>query len=206
MVVSGADNRIQIVRTENGEHEVPPLVQPNWVFTSSFNADEQLLLTAGRDRIARVWDWRAGTLAGPELEHDDEVFDAQFCDDGDCVITACRDGSVRFWDRHSGRPLAPTRILSGQNYCVLLSLDGRRAFVSGRNENVNVLSLSRLLDTEPIDATSHRRLAELIAGRRQLENGGVASLTSAECQERWRSVQSDGSLDKIIDLNIVAKP
>jgi WD40 repeat protein len=206
MVVSGSDKRIQIVKTETGDDEVPPLIQPDWVFTSSFSADEKLLLTAGRDKIARIWDWRAGTLAAPELEHDDEVIDARLCYDLDCVITACQDGSIRFWDWHDGRPLAPPRMITGRAYCVLLSPDGRRAFVSGRNENVYVLSLSKLFVTQSMDAMSQRRLGELIAGRRQLDNGGGATLTSAEWQERWNSVRSDGSLQKIVDLKIIAKP
>ena len=204
-VLSGTDNRVRIVKTENGEDAVPPLVQPDWVFTAKFNEDETLLLTAGRDKIARIWDWRSGKLAAPEMEHPHEVLDVEFINGGKWVLTACLDGSVWFWDRHSGRQLAPPQFVSGKrSNGLLLNPRGDRAFLNSDN-NVYVFDLKRFLRTASIDASARRRLGELLSGRRQLESGGVANLTSSEWQDRWRAVQSDGSLRELVDLNIAER-
>jgi WD40 repeat protein len=59
------------------------------------------LVTAHRDKTARVWDAEAGT-PGPVLAHADQVLDVAFTPDGKQVVTAGKDGLVQVWDATTG--------------------------------------------------------------------------------------------------------
>ena len=66
-----------------------------------FSPDGKRILTAGSDRIAKVWDASTGrellTLKG----HADQVTSAVFSNDGRRIATASLDGTVRLWNAAS---------------------------------------------------------------------------------------------------------
>src|SRR5262249_56974698 len=66
------DNWVCVWVLATGE-QLARLEHPDWTFTALFSPDGQHLLTACRDRMARLWDWRAGRLLWPGFQHQREV-------------------------------------------------------------------------------------------------------------------------------------
>src|SRR5205823_5159508 len=66
-----------------------------------FSADGGRVVTASKDKTARVWDALTGKPLSPPLEHPSPVTDAAFAPQGaaqgNSIITVCADGSVRIW-------------------------------------------------------------------------------------------------------------
>ena len=85
-------------KVELGRHD-------DWVRSVRFDAGGERLVTASRDRSARVWSAPERRLlqdlrgAGERLEY------AEFSPDGTEVVAAARDGTARLWEVASGRLL-----------------------------------------------------------------------------------------------------
>ena len=63
-----------------------------------FSPDDQFLLTASRDRTARVWDIRNPRKLPIVLDdHGDWVMSARFSQNGDYILTGCKDNLIRKW-------------------------------------------------------------------------------------------------------------
>src|SRR5216117_2744683 len=82
-----------------------PLRHEGWVSAASFSPDGQRIVTASRDRTARVWDAQSGKLVGEPLHHEGEVMAASFSSDGQRVVTASYDNTAQVWDAQSGKPV-----------------------------------------------------------------------------------------------------
>ena len=79
-----------------------------------------MLLTAGADGTARLWQTGDGHPVWPEpIHHKGIVWTAQFDPVGRRILTASADKSAVVWDAESGRPLIRPR-------CSLLTLHGFR--------------------------------------------------------------------------------
>jgi WD40 repeat protein len=72
-------------------------------FDAAFSRDGQLVVTAGADDRAHVWNVASGEQACPPLRHDGAVYRASFSPDGKRVLTASADGTARIWEVTSGR-------------------------------------------------------------------------------------------------------
>jgi WD40 repeat protein len=79
-----------------GPEPAPPLVHPDWTFSARFNRAGDRLLTASRDGVARLWDWRAGKLL-VACRHADEIPLAEFLPDERFLVTVSYDGTLRVW-------------------------------------------------------------------------------------------------------------
>ncbi len=73
-----------------------------WVVQAS--ADGRYLLSAGKDRTARLWDLKTGS-ATIYKGHTSAVFTCLFLPDGN-ILTIGHDGTFRVWDRQTGKQLA----------------------------------------------------------------------------------------------------
>jgi eukaryotic-like serine/threonine-protein kinase len=112
---------------------------PSEVYDARFSPDGTLLLTAGQDGAARIWDSVTGKPLGTPLEHPNEVNWAAFSPDGKLIATASDDGMIRLWD-------LATRLLKRQlphsagrqAVCVLFTPDGRR-LASGARDHCLVI-------------------------------------------------------------------
>jgi len=67
------------------------------VYQSAFSPDGARIVTASRDRTARIWDAHSGRELA-RYEHDAAVAQAAFSPDGREVVTASDDGTARLWD------------------------------------------------------------------------------------------------------------
>jgi WD40 repeat protein len=65
----------------------------------------RLVVTASKDRTARVWDGQSGQPVTEPLAHLDHVNWAEFSPDSDRVITASTDNTARTWNVRTGQPI-----------------------------------------------------------------------------------------------------
>jgi WD40 repeat protein len=84
-----------------------PLVDASLLAWASFSPDGDRVLTASRDRTARIWDTVTGKPVTPLLSHDRAVGRCEFSPDGRRVLTMSEDHLTRVWDAGTGRPVTP---------------------------------------------------------------------------------------------------
>ncbi len=124
--------------------------------TAEFSPDGKLIVTAGDDGTARVWNAKTGELyrvlgEGEVERHEGSVLWVAFSHDGSKIVTTSRDHTAKVWDIGEGKPVA--------------ELNGHFAGVSysefGPKDRV-VLTLSSRDETARIwDAGTGRSLAIL---------------------------------------------
>lgn len=76
-----------------------------FVLSAAFSPDGRLVVTAGRDGMARVWDARTGQGVAELSGHTRDVDVAEFSPDGERILTSAGDGTARVWDARTGRSL-----------------------------------------------------------------------------------------------------
>jgi WD40 repeat protein len=89
----------------------PELPHSDWVWTVSFSPDGTRLLTASKDKTARLWEARSGQPVGEIMHHDAPVWASAFSRDGTKVLTGSgspdnKQGAARLWDA-TGHALLP---------------------------------------------------------------------------------------------------
>src|SRR5262249_42496634 len=70
----------------------------DWVLGVAFSADGKLLLTAGRDKTAKVWDLAAKESVLTFPGHQNDVFAVAIKPDGKVGYSAGRDNQIRSWN------------------------------------------------------------------------------------------------------------
>ncbi|MBI3418442.1 MAG: protein kinase [Verrucomicrobia bacterium] len=94
-------------RKPKAETSSEPLVSDDYLQWAAFSPEGARVLTASRDRTARVWDALTGKPLTPPLPHDRAVSRAAFSPDGHRVLTVSDDNLTRVWDADTGEPLTP---------------------------------------------------------------------------------------------------
>ena len=84
-----------------------PLLDRWQLMSATFSPNGDRLLTASRDRTARIWDTATGKPLMLPLPHDQVVRRGEFSPDGRRVATVSEDNLARVWDADTGQPLTP---------------------------------------------------------------------------------------------------
>ena len=80
------------------------------VFAAIFHPDGQRIVSAGRDRVIRVWDPVQGDELVGLLGHADYIFSLSFSTDGTTLASGSGDFTIRLWESERlGRRLAAWR-------------------------------------------------------------------------------------------------
>jgi WD40 repeat protein len=74
--------------------------------SAAYSLDGTRIVTASRDRTARVWDARTGVQLATLFGHGGIVYSAAFSPDGTRIVTASDDKTTRIWDARTGVQLA----------------------------------------------------------------------------------------------------
>ena len=72
---------------------------------AAFSADGTRILTASRDKTAKLWDAASGKLIA-SFDHPNGLYHAAFSPDGTRILTASGDHSAKLWDVTSGKLIA----------------------------------------------------------------------------------------------------
>jgi serine/threonine protein kinase/WD40 repeat protein len=195
LAVAERSGRVGIHDLESGRAAVPDLMHPGEVGEVRFDASGERLLTACRDSMARVWDWRRGSLAGPPLEHTAGVSTVSFVG-GEWVLTTSVDGWLQLWEWRTAQTVAPRLPIYFDSPL------GHQSFVTpGRSQGVVCDSNEFVfLCFEGLLASSRqalvegdlRSLAEVVSGKRLHESAAAktVTLTSGEWLDRWSALRA----------------
>jgi WD40 repeat protein/tRNA A-37 threonylcarbamoyl transferase component Bud32 len=101
------------------------------VLSAAFSPDGKRVVTASKDKTARLWDASSGTELAVLQGHEEEVLRAVFSADGNYIATQSNDRTARLWDGISGKFLRTLASetewhLRGQYGSLQFSPDGKR--------------------------------------------------------------------------------
>jgi WD40 repeat protein/serine/threonine protein kinase len=108
------------------------------VVSAVYSPDGSRIVTASRDKTARIWDARTGAQLAVLSGHADRVECAAYSPDGTRIVTASSDQTARIWDAVTGAQLA---VLSGHDnviYCVAYSPDGRHIVTASIDKTARI--------------------------------------------------------------------
>ncbi len=160
----------------------------------AFSPDGRRMVTAGADRVARIWNVRSetGTVECTDpvvlTPHLGSVNQAVFSPDGHQVVTVSDDGIVRLWDVSSDSVPWPIELKGHQAAVVSawFSPDGRSVLTASADGDVRMWDLERGRQVRSLFAgTDTARVVFSPAGRSIVTaaaNGGVR-VWSAEARE-----------------------
>ncbi len=104
----------------------------------AFSPDGRIVLTAGDDQIARLWDAANGEPIGRPMPHRGRVLVARFSSDGRVVLTAGDDQTARLWDAASGEPIGRPMPHRGRVFVARFSSDGRVVLTAGDDQTARL--------------------------------------------------------------------
>ena len=91
-----------------------------------FSPEGSLVVTASRDRTARLWNVETGKATVTLQGHDGQVHWGEFSPDGKRVVTASSDKTARLWNVETGEKIGPSlQGHQGDVYRASFSRDGK---------------------------------------------------------------------------------
>jgi WD40 repeat protein len=178
----------RIWEAATGEPVTPPLRTSAFLFRASFSPDGNRLITAGQDRLPKIWDARSGGLLLNLVGHQDTCAAAVFSPDGRRVATGNKDQTVRVWDAETGRLVSP--ILSHSAYVETVELhpDGNQLVTACDDGTVRLWELGMNdLTFRPWQDESPLILAVTEDGRRLLTQDKNKRVQVWDCST-WQAV------------------
>ena len=125
-----------------------------WVNFAQFSADGQRVVTASRDKTARVWDAATGKAISEPMKHDDEVNSAQFSADGQRVVTASKDKTARVWDAATGKAISEPMKHDDEVNSAQFSADGQRVVTASKDKTARVWDIPTIARNDSADDTN----------------------------------------------------
>lgn len=108
----------------------------DWLRCAAFSPDGQRIVTASKDRTARIWDAAIGRQITVLTGHTDGVRTATFSPDGSRVLTAAGDNTSRIWDAVTGRQIMLLHTEGVRS--AMFSPDGARLVTAGADKTARV--------------------------------------------------------------------
>lgn len=154
----------------------------------SISPDGSKMLTANRDRTARLWDIASGQCLMVLEEHTGELRRVVFLNDGVRAVTTADDGTLRLWDLATG---ACTLVMDGRGgmvTAVAVSPDDRYVVSGSHNGTVRVWSLTGGVPESGTEETGNPVKKILVAG----DGTFFVSLSSGNDICRWNLPDMNG--------------
>ena len=108
------------------------------VYSAAFSPDGSRIVTASRDKAARIWDAATAEEIAVLRGHDGAVNSATFSPDGSRIVTASRDKTARIWDAATAKEIA---VLRGHDSAVIsaaFSPDGSRIVTASDDKTARI--------------------------------------------------------------------
>ena len=144
-VASGEPGKSGVVRlyavTDKGPKFEPrgELVGPKDVqYTLDFAPDHKTLVTAGYDRVIRLWDVEARKVVRELKDHSDTVYGVAFSPDGKLLASGSADRAVKVWDPATGKRLYTLGDPTDWVYALAWHPDGKRLAATGVDKSIRV--------------------------------------------------------------------
>jgi WD40 repeat protein len=112
------------------------------IHSVQFSPDSKLIVTAGEDFVARIWNRETGQQITPPLRHRHQVWAATFNPDGRWIATISVDKTARLWDARTGDPLAPPCLLPEMGTSIVFLDNLPRLLLGGTRGNSWIWDLS----------------------------------------------------------------
>ncbi len=130
-VAAGVGNLVYLLPSDGRGARAAPLVLGGPVTAVAFGAGGDVLLTAGADGTARLWDAATGRPRGEPFRHAGKLRSAAFAPAGAFALTAGNDGTARLWDAATGRPRGDPLRHGAAVVAVAASRDGTLVATAG---------------------------------------------------------------------------
>ena len=105
-----------------------------------FSPDGSRIVTASRDRSARIWDTATGKEIAVLRGHEGTVYSAAFSPDGKRIITASYDDTARIWDAATAMEIAALRGHEDTVWSAAFSPDGARIVTASSDRTARIWS------------------------------------------------------------------
>lgn len=92
---------------------VLPVGHTKTIYSAQFSPDSKYVVTASKDKTAKMWESSSGKLLYSLEGFDYSVNSAQFSPDGKNIVTASSDKTIKIWESNSGKLLYIIRDSSG---------------------------------------------------------------------------------------------
>ena len=168
--------RFRIWNSKTGEQIGQPLEGHSGpVLDVTFSPDGKRILSASKDRTARVWDATTGKQVGQFNGHRSRVNSVAFSPNGDLAVTASDDMTARLWNTKTGEPVGPA--LEGHTDDVSsarFSPDGNLVVTASSDDTVRVWNVSNSRQIgEPLKAKGVRGANFSPDGKRIVSTSGA---------------------------------
>jgi WD40 repeat protein/Flp pilus assembly protein TadD len=191
LLTASNDRKARLWDVATGTLATTPLGHDGAVLHAAFSTDGTRVVTGSADRTARVWDAATGAPLTPPLQHKDRVNHVVFDREGLYVLSASGGpdsiaaSEVRMWDAATGESvLFPLKHGDAVN-TVAYSRDGQHILSAGYDRQARIWSVTTEDHPVPIILS----LAELLAGSRVDETGGLIQLGSDTLLGIWERVR-----------------
>jgi WD40 repeat protein len=147
----------------------------------AISPDGSKMLTANRDRTARLWDIATGQCLMVFTGHADELRRAAFLHDGTRAVTTADDGTLRVWDLATG---ACSLVLAGHTgivTAVAVSPDDRYVLSGGNDGTVRIWSIATGFPEHVIEAAGTDLAKILVPG----DGASFIVLSHGNTIRRW---------------------
>jgi WD40 repeat protein len=185
LLLVAAGKEVRLFDWSSGTFLGPPLTHQDRVRAIAFSHDDQVILTAGDDGAAKLWDAHTCTPQGATFSHPLGVAAAVFSPDSRLVLTGSADGMARLWDVGTGRSVGPPLPHRGKVVTVAFSPDGGRFATGSSGGTCRVWKTPAPLEGE---APTLLERCEVLTGM-ELDNEGPRFIGAAAWQERYHHLQ-----------------
>lgn len=114
------------------------------VYCAKFLGDGVKCISAGTDKVLRVWNAATGNeVAEPLSGHSDKVTCLSSTREGTLVVSGSDDWTMRIWDVRNGKEIKSIDRHSGRTSCAWLSEDGERLFSGSHDGTIRARNVKR---------------------------------------------------------------
>src|SRR5262249_40527570 len=104
----------------------------------AFSPDGSRIVTASKDKTARIWDAASAKEIAVLRGHDNRVWSAAFSSDGSRIVTASDDKTARIWDVATAKEIAVLRGHDNTVNSAAFSPDGSRIVTASYDETARI--------------------------------------------------------------------